>query len=203
MAPAPGTAAPPRTSGGGKLGAVLTRKAGPLPVWGWGTLATGLAITYYVIKSRKSAAATAASATTAPADTTPPFIIQNYPAGNPSVSPPVTAPRPGGGKPDATRYTTKAGDTLESVAKRFHTDPGEILSLTIEQKSGFSSELMALISRGGMNVKLPAGRILYYDAGAVTSGRADKGPIPVDQPHPKRKRLPGHKPGKKGFGGTG
>jgi hypothetical protein len=50
--------APARTSGGGNP---LTRKLGPLPLWGWLGIATALALVYVFISKGKSSSASAAT----------------------------------------------------------------------------------------------------------------------------------------------
>jgi hypothetical protein len=73
----------PRSSGGGNI---LTRKLGPLPVWGWMGIGLVAAIGWYMIQKKKTPAATTAqSASSGTTDTSliPQFVNQVYTNGRP------------------------------------------------------------------------------------------------------------------------
>ena len=76
-------------------GNILTRKWGPLPVWGWGAIVLALAWGYAKYKSMKTASAITDTSATSPTDTgepqgvAPQFIIENN---QPAYNQPVTVP---------------------------------------------------------------------------------------------------------------
>lgn len=86
-----------------------TRKAGPMPVWGWGAAGLGAALAYSSYRRNKAAqaapAAATSSAATAPGDQSAPFVFilpgQTTPAPpqtgrhHPPPGPPSTTPPPG------------------------------------------------------------------------------------------------------------
>jgi LysM repeat protein len=129
--------APERTGGGGN---VLTRKVGPLPMWGWmavGLLIAGLYYLYNKNKSSNSTAQTTATNNTpggVDSSLVPQFINQEYvnttppaapnvtvnntvpippPPAPPSVTTPVSSPIFNG------TYVVKKGQTLADIAKQF------------------------------------------------------------------------------------
>jgi Fibronectin type III domain len=59
--PVSGAAAPPKKASGGSG---LTKKVGPLPVWGWAVLGLGGAVAYLWWRSRKSGSSAGTTATT-------------------------------------------------------------------------------------------------------------------------------------------
>lgn len=60
---------------------LLTRKAGPLPVWGWGLAGLGAAYAYSRHTANKAASSSSSSGTTAtaaePTETSPYYVIEN------------------------------------------------------------------------------------------------------------------------------
>lgn len=108
-------AAEDTASSGGNL---LTRKAGPLPTWGWLAIITVAGLGYYLWhKSHTTTAATAAS--TAPGQTSasnvPDYVFQNYnqiPPTTPAPAPPpagTPAPAPTTPPPSTTPATVTPG----------------------------------------------------------------------------------------------
>lgn len=78
--------APERPSGN-----VLTRKVGPLPMWGWMGIVLLVALIYYVFKKNKSSASTTSTASNAAggvdSSLVPQFINQTYVNGTPPTAP--------------------------------------------------------------------------------------------------------------------
>lgn len=91
---------------------LLTKKAGPLPVWGWALASLGLAYAYSRYKTNKAAQSSAASTPTTgaagePGTGAPYYVIENNlpPASAPIVNvnpPPVTTPPNSGPTPPIT-----------------------------------------------------------------------------------------------------
>jgi hypothetical protein len=87
--------APERTGGGGSF---LTRKVGPLPMWGWGAIVLLLAVFYAMYSKKKSAAASASTSNSSTVDSpggvdsslVPQFVNQVYTQGTPPAAPNVT-----------------------------------------------------------------------------------------------------------------
>jgi LysM repeat protein len=134
-------------------GNILTRKLGPLPMWGWMAIALVIAIAYYLIDKKNSANSASAQGTSStPTDTTdqslvPQFVNQTYVNGTPPPAPSVTVNNtvptgttstgttttPPTNKPPAPakkvtyiKYTVHAGDTLQSLAARYHVTVADI-----------------------------------------------------------------------------
>jgi LysM repeat protein len=137
---------PERTSSGGN---VFTRKIGPLPLWGWMGVMLGVAGLYYIIHSKNKAASqdnnASAGGVNSPggvdSSLVPQFVNQVYDQSSPPVAPNVTVnktinsgnttttttnqPTTGTRPPVTTTttnyitYTVKAGDTLDSIAKKY------------------------------------------------------------------------------------
>lgn len=125
----------------------FTQKIGPAPVWAYGALGLGAALVVANYRAGKNPPKGAASDTaddTVPQDQVPAYITQNYITVNnegddaPTVPgvpttptvPPVAPPKtPAPPKPPvvtkprakAQEYRVKHGDTLSSIAKRYHT----------------------------------------------------------------------------------
>lgn len=84
-----------RTGGGGSF---LTRKVGPLPMWGWGAIVLLLAVFYAMYSKKKSAAASASTSNSSTVDSpggvdsslVPQFVNQVYTQGTPPAAPNVT-----------------------------------------------------------------------------------------------------------------
>jgi LysM repeat protein len=148
----------PETTGGGGLGGTLGRKLGPLPVWAWLLILTGLAVGYWLLKGKgsSSSSSTGTDTGTTPAGDVPDYVSQTTvnvstpaepgqtgtgsgatsapPATTTAGKPPVSttpvkatpAPKAPAAKTTSKqppvlskKYTVKAGDTLDSLAKKF------------------------------------------------------------------------------------
>lgn len=127
---AAGDTGPSRGGGAGAgSGNVFMRKLGPAPVWLWMLAVLGLVLVFVSLRKNKAAgaaAATTATSVTPDATQTPPFIIQNYPAGGGggrrqtgstgSINPPPSSPA----APASWGYTvTGTGDT--NISTLIHT----------------------------------------------------------------------------------
>lgn len=161
-------------------GNAFTRRLGPLPLWAWMALGLGLAVVYSQWRKNKAAAATQAaqaSATTT-AGQTPPFIIQNYaqvpgapvtpttptPPGTPVPSPPppgsgtgvpATPPSTTTSTPSAaapTKYRVKTGDTLSSIAAKYHTTWQNLYNFNTSPASGRPASTIATLKARGPNL---------------------------------------------------
>src|ERR1035438_6857411 len=60
----------PSAVGGKAAGNVLTKKVGPLPVWGWAAVVIGAYLVYRYIKDKNAASASSSTGTSTGADTT-------------------------------------------------------------------------------------------------------------------------------------
>lgn len=162
----------PRQAGGSNA---FTRKLGPLPVWAWMGVGLGVALAWSSFSKNKAAKASAADTETADTgnvpDQTPPFIIQNFPGAapqgpagpagppgptGPAGPPPVTPPsggKPGAPKPPAKGpkvvvYRVKRGDTLSSIAKKYHTTVDAIWKYNTTPGNRPASTIATLKKRG-------------------------------------------------------
>lgn len=152
----------------------FTRKLGPLPVWAWMGLGLAGALAYASWSKNKKAASTASESSTTgeqTADQTPPFIIQNItnepPETAPGTStattppprttlpwpPPVppahpTVPKPPAKKPKVVIYRVKRGDTLSSIAKKYHTTVDAIWKYNTTPGNRPASTIATLKKRG-------------------------------------------------------
>lgn len=73
-------------------GNILTRKVGPLPLWGWMAVGLAAAIAYYLYNKNKAASSSSATSTGSTTSTTasssiPQFVNQVYTNGTPPSSP--------------------------------------------------------------------------------------------------------------------
>jgi LysM repeat protein len=92
--------APESTGGGGNF---LTRKIGPLPMWGWAAIILGLVLIYsYKKKSQQNTAAQASANTPGGVDASlvPQFINQEYVNTTPPAAPNVTVNNTVPGEPE-------------------------------------------------------------------------------------------------------
>jgi len=86
---------PERTGGGGSF---LTRKVGPLPMWGWGAIVLLLAVFYAMYSKKKAAASSASTSNSSTVDSpggvdsslVPQFVNQVYTQNTPPAAPNVT-----------------------------------------------------------------------------------------------------------------
>jgi nucleoid-associated protein YgaU len=97
---------------------MLTRKAGPLPMWGWGAIGLGAALTYALVKQRKAADSSQQdqAVTEVPSDQVPDFISQ---VSVTNVEPPTTGtPPPSTGTTSPPRTTLPQPITSPPVATK-------------------------------------------------------------------------------------
>lgn len=170
MSANPGDAAPARQSSGGGMSA-LTRKLGPLPVWGWMGIGLALALAYYFItKNKKSSASTAASTadTTTAASQIPQFVNQTYTTVVPPATPPPTSSTgttsstgSGTGTTSTGTGTTGSGTTRPTSYTATGDDSGDInriaqsFGLTEDQLIAANPSLKKMtVTLNGKKVKL-------------------------------------------------
>lgn len=129
------------------IGATLTKKAGPLPVWAWTGVSVALFAVFLIYRQRKAAAAAAAQAASAQSaggygatstnlgtNTLSNLVPQAYPmpfqlgdvftnvntSGGTVAPPPTPNPPP---KPHETAYVWARGDSWDSVGKKINLAP--------------------------------------------------------------------------------
>lgn len=154
---------------------LLTKKIGPMPTWGWMGILLVVVLAWRLYSNKKSAAATVqtTSADQTTPSNVPEFISQSYITNNipaepsepvttgpvPPVSkPPVKGPQPPG-KPPTKRpphppkekvieYRVKKGDTLSSIAKRYHTTVAAIWKYNTTPGNRPAATIKTLEKRG-------------------------------------------------------
>jgi hypothetical protein len=89
---------------------VFTRKLGPLPAWGWMSIAAAVVLVIVVYEYRKNAAGSSAS--TSSDSTTPPQVDQFQ------VTPPEQDSASGSTVPWAQNYTNLQADATEALKKQ-------------------------------------------------------------------------------------
>lgn len=135
----------------------LTKKAGPIPVWGWGLGGVGLAYAYsrYTASKASTASTTASTTASEPASGSPYFLIENNEPGliggsgaNPggtsvAVTPPGTGSSPPviytGGNPPQNPITGGGVPTMGGTS----VTPGEVIQPPVEVKPGMSAATIA------------------------------------------------------------
>lgn len=185
---APAGGAPP--SSGGKLG-VWGKKMGPIPVWGWASIALAGILIYMYIKNKNAAASSDTSSTAADAsgasaaDGTgagqiPEFVNQTYTTVTPPTEP-TTGPAGPAGPTGATGpagATTKAPDlikangkqSLAQLAKSRNTTVAHLVA-TSEHAAGpgffTAAQLKAFEAyvKGGTNKPMPKGLAILVSNG--------------------------------------
>jgi hypothetical protein len=123
------TEQPSSRSGGGAMSA-LTRKIGPLPMWGWMGIGLALALVYFFFTKNKqaSSSSTAATADTTSASQIPQFVNQTYVTTTPPVAstPPTTTTGSGTGTTSGGTGTTGSGTTRPTSYTATGVDTGDI-----------------------------------------------------------------------------
>lgn len=185
---APAGGAPP--SSGGKLG-VWGKKLGPVPVWGWASMALAGILIYMYIKNKNSTASTSsttaadASGDSAAAGTgagqIPEFVNQTYTTVTPPTEPttgpagptgPTGATGPPGVAPPKAPDLLKANgkQSLAQLAKSRNTSVAHLVSVS-EHAAGpgyLTSEQLAAFEKyvkGGTNKPMPKGLALLVSNG--------------------------------------
>lgn len=138
----------PAPSGGKSGGSTFTRKLGPLPMWAWLAIGTGLLVIIYTWKQNKAAATAATDTSTADTSTAdsqiPQFINQTYVTNTPpsqTAAPPTTPTTTTPSTPTTTgtsphvppgpyRYmSTSAGmNTISEIAHHFGISNADVIA---------------------------------------------------------------------------
>lgn len=126
------------SSGGGNF---LTRKIGPLPMWGWVAIAAGLILLYsYRQKSQQTTAASTNTAANTPggvdSSLVPQFINQEYVNTSPPQSPSVTVNNTVPTPPDTNDIPTPPSTGGNTVAPRPVPVSSPIFNGTYKVKKG-------------------------------------------------------------------
>jgi LysM repeat protein len=146
---------PERTAAPSSGGSMLTRKAGPLPVWGWLAIITAVGIGYWLLVGRKkpassSGAATSGTGTETPSSDVPDYVDQTTvnvtePAEPPQPSGPGPAPGPRPPLKKPTQPGKKTGPVTEPKPKPKTTGGGQppIFSNSYTVKAGDTLDKLA------------------------------------------------------------
>lgn len=178
------------TPSAGGIGATLSRKAGPLPIWAWTGLGVAALAAFMIYRQRKAAAAAAAADASSQTGGAPGtnlgtnqlsnLVPQAYPmpfqegdvftnvttTGTPTTPPPTPTPNPKPSGPSA--YVIEHGDTWDSIGKKVNVAPIDLWEFN-GSPAGF---------------KLPnAGTVLHFQglSGQKGSSYADQAAIVAAQ----------------------
>jgi LysM repeat protein len=180
--------------GGGGIGGTLTRKVGPLPVWGWLAVLTVLAVGYWLIKGKGSAAAPSSAGTdtgTTPAGDVPDYVSQTTvnvtnPA-EPSQPSTIQTEIPGApatpAAPAPAKTTTPAKATAPAPVKSaqppvmsgtYTVKAGDTLN-SLAAKFGITRVVLAHANGLGTGAGLKTGQVLHVPGPVVPISKGGKG----------------------------
>jgi len=164
-------------------GGLLTRRAGPLPVWAWLAIVTALGVGYYLLKGRGSSgsgsSSTSGTGSETPASDVPDYVSQTtvnltepaepaQPAapGNTPHPPPAPPPRgvkkpapPGKKQPPVKKPAAKGGKQPPIFSNTYQVRPGDTLD-KLAEKFGVSRVELAHANGLGTGAGLRTGQEL-------------------------------------------
>lgn len=144
------------SSGGGST--FLTKRVGPLPIWGWAAILLLLAVGYYMWhKNQNSSAPTSTTSDSQ----IPQFVNQVYT--NPSPPDNDTLPKPPSPKPkdkDKTWTASATASTLAEIGKRLGvSDPAK----NLQPMNTIARNFMEKVYPKNHNAKVPKGATFSYE----------------------------------------